>query len=301
MAERLREIQLPKTRKRYGLLLPRTPKSIKLVRKQLFILCCITASLFLFESCKNINSNILFRIPKKSDFKYDSIPLIPQEDFRLAPGDRFNFVFGTNNGENIVLNLSGVNNQITGTNQQQQQQQQQMLRNNGQNQMNYLVRQDGKSNLPLLGVVEVAGKTIVQLEEEIKSQLSDNYVNPFVQIRVTNQRVIIFPGKGDAEVVQIQNANTSLLEAIALAGGIRDEGRANSIKLMRKTRNGREIYKIDLSTIKGLRNAQMIVQSNDYIYVDFKPRWATSFLVEITPWLSVMTTALLTWSIIRPN
>jgi hypothetical protein len=157
MAERLREIQLPKTRKRYGLLLPRTPKSIKLVRKQLFILCCITANLFLFESCKNINSNILFRIPKKSDFKYDSIPLIPQEDFRLAPGDRFNFIFGTNNGENIVLSLSGVGNQVTESNQQQQQ----LLRNTSQNQMNYLVRQDGTANLPLLGIVPVSGKTIV--------------------------------------------------------------------------------------------------------------------------------------------
>ena len=86
-----------------------------------------------------------------------------------------------------------------------------------------------------------------------------------------------------------------------MAGGIRDEGRANSIKLMRKTNKGkREIYKIDLSTIDGLKNAQMIVQSNDYIYVDFKPRIASSFLTEITPWLSVMSTALLTYSIFRP-
>ena len=297
MAERIRKIQLPKTRKRYGHLLQRTPKSLKLVKKQCFILLGIIMSLFLFESCKNINSNILFKIPKNSDFKYDSIPLVPQENFRLAPGDRFSFIFGTNNGENIVLNLSGIGNQVSG---QQQKQQQQVLRNNGQNQMNYLVRQDGTANLPLLGLITVAGKTIVQLETEIKNQLSNNYVNPFVQIRVTNQRVIIFPGKGDAQVVSIQNANTSLLEALALAGGIRDEGRANSIKLMRKTKKGREIYKVDLSTIEGLRNAQMIVQSNDYIYVDFKPRWASSFLVEITPWLSVMTTALLTWSIIRP-
>jgi polysaccharide export outer membrane protein len=296
MAERIRKIQLPKTRRRRGFLLQRTPKSINLSRKKVFSLISVLVITVFFQSCRNINSNILFKIPRNSDFKYDSIPLIPQDDFRLASGDRFSFVFGTNDGENIVLTLSGVGNQVSNNNQQQQ-----LIRNNGQNQMNYLVRQDGTANLPLLGVLPVAGKTIVQLENEIKEQLSDNYVNPFVQIRVTNQRVIIFPGKGDAQVVQIQNANTSLLEAIALAGGIRDEGRANSIKLMRKTKRGREIYKVDMSTIEGLRNAQMIVQSNDYIYVDFKPRWASSFLLEITPWLSVMTTALLTWTLIRPQ
>jgi len=247
-------------------------------------------------SCGNINSNILFKIPRGVDFQYDSIPLVPEENFKLAPGDRFSFIFGTNNGEKIILNQSGVDNNVLGENNQMSNNMQ-----NRQNAMTYLVRQDGTSNLPVLGVIPVSGKTIVELEEEIRILLSENYINPFVQIRVTNQRVIIFPGKGDAQVVGISNANTSLLEAIALAGGIRDEGRANSIKLMRKTNQGkREIYKIDLSTIDGLKNAQMIVQSNDYIYVDFKPRFASSFLSEVTPWLSVLSTAIITYSIFRP-
>jgi len=248
------------------------------------------------SSCRNINSNILFKIPKGDDFKYDSIPLVPEENFKLAAGDRFSFLFSTNNGEKIILSQSGVQN-TTNEN----------IRNNSssiqnlQRQITYLVRQDGTSNLPLLGVISVAEKTIVQLEEEIRLLLSENYINPFVQIRVTNQRVIIFPGRGDAEVVGIKNSNTSLLEVIAMAGGIRDESRANSIKLMRKTKSGkREIYKIDLSTIDGLNHAQMIVQSNDYIYVDFKPRFASAFLKEVTPWLSLLTTALLTYSIITP-
>lgn len=250
----------------------------------------------ILTSCGNINSNILFKIPRGADFQYDSIPLVPEENFKLAPGDRFSFIFGTNNGEKIILNQSGVDNNVLSDNNQ-------MISNmqNRQNAMTYLVRQDGTSNLPVLGVIPVSGKTIVELEEEIRILLSENYINPFVQIRVTNQRVIIFPGKGDAQVVGISNANTSLLEAIALAGGIRDEGRANSIKLMRKTNQGkREIYKIDLSTIDGLKNAQMIVQSNDYIYVDFKPRFASSFLSEVTPWLSVLSTAVITYSIFRP-
>jgi len=193
------------------------------------------------------------------------------------------------------LNQSGVENTTMGSGSNSQMNQ----LNNSRNTMTYLVRQDGTSNLPVLGSISVAEKTIVELEEEIRVLLSENYINPFVQIRVTNQRVIIFPGKGDAQVVGITNANTSLLEAIALAGGIRDEGRANSIKLMRKTKTGkREIYKIDLSTIDGLNHAQMIVQSNDYIYVDFKPRIAAAFLTEVMPWLSLITTSILTYSII---
>ena len=297
MAERTSKIQLPKTCKRHGIILPDSYQRLKSIKsRNLFFFLFIFSSL-LISSCRNINSNILFKIPKGDDFKYDSIPLVPEENFKLAPGDRFNFIFGTNNGEKIILNQSGVENTTLGSGSNSQMNQ----LNNSRNTMTYLVRQDGTSNLPVLGSISVAEKTIVELEEEIRVLLSENYINPFVQIRVTNQRVIIFPGKGDAQVVGITNANTSLLEAIALAGGIRDEGRANSIKLMRKTKTGkREIYKIDLSTIDGLNHAQMIVQSNDYIYVDFKPRFASAFLTEVTPWLSLLTTALLTYSIITP-
>jgi polysaccharide export outer membrane protein len=218
----------------------------------------------------------------------------PQEDFKLASGDRFSFLFGTNNGEKIVLNQSGVSSE--GNSQRIRQQNQQS------NQNSYLVRQDGMANLPLLGEIYVTGKTILELENDVKNLLSQNYIEPFVQIRVTNQRVIIFPGKGDAQVINLTNSNTSLLEVVALAGGIRDEARSNSIKLMRKIKSGdREIYNIDLSTINGLKAAQMIVQSNDYIYIDFKSRYASAILQELTPWLSLLTTALLTYSIINPN
>ena len=296
MAKRIREIQLPTTCERHRKLLSGITHKIILKKSTVFLISTLCLFFVLATSCSNINSNILFKIPKGADFKYDSIPLVPQDDFKLAAGDRFSFIFGTNDGEKIILSQSGINNSVSGgqTNFNNQLQ-------NRQNMLTYLVRQDGTSNLPVIGVIVVSGKTIVELEEEIRILLSENYINPFVQIRVTNQRVIIFPGKGDAEVVGIVNSNTSLLEVIALAGGIRDEGRAHSIKLMRKTNQGeREIYKIDLSTIDGLKNAQMIVQSNDYIYVDFKPRYASSFLTEITPWLSVLTTAILTYSIFRP-
>lgn len=251
-------------------------------------------SLLFLNSCANFNSNILFKIPKNTDFEYDSIPLEPEQDFRLAPGDRFSFLFGTNNGEKIILNQSGITSEGI-----QSQSINQMRAQN--NQFTYLVRQDGRANLPLLGEIKVSGKTILTLENEIKMLLSENYIAPFVQIRVTNQRIIIFPGKGDAQVVGLSNANTSLLEVIALAGGVRDEARSNSIKLMRKiSPTKREIYKIDLSTIQGLKDAQMIVQSNDYIYIDFKPRYASTILQEIGPWLSLITTGLLTYSILTP-
>ena len=58
----------------------------------------------LITSCKNINSNALFKIPKDGSFAFDSLKMNPDDDYRLGPGDRFSFVFGTNEGEKIVFN-----------------------------------------------------------------------------------------------------------------------------------------------------------------------------------------------------
>ena len=244
-------------------------------------------------SCRVINSNALFQIPKNIDFAYDSLPLVPNENYKLSRGDRFNFVFGTNKGEKIVLGQSGVSLDNQNSNVFRDQ--------NQQNRITYLIREDGYTELPIVGELNVLGLTIVEFEDTLEYLLSKTYLDPYVQINITNQRVVVFPGRGQARVVYLQNTNTSLLEAIALAGGISNDGKAYSIKLMRKVKNkaDREVYNIDLSTIDGIKQAEMLVQSNDYIYVDYKPRYAGQVLIEIGPWLSLVTTTLAVIAIFR--
>jgi polysaccharide export outer membrane protein len=230
----------------------------------------------------------MFKIPKGENFQYDSIPLKPTEDYVIGPGDRFTFFFSTNNGERIISGMSGVN----GTDGQ-------IFNRNAQIMQDYLVRRDGTAELPVIGIMKVQGFTTIELEDTLTELLSKNYISPFVQIRLSNQRIIIFPGRGQAQVVNLSNVNTTLLEVIALAGGLSNDARANSIKLIRKNKNKREIYKIDLSTINGLKQAEMIVQSNDYIYVDVKPRIASSVLTEVSPWLAMLTTSLALFTLIQ--
>ena len=238
-------------------------------------------------ACANINSNIMFKIPKGENFTFDSIPLKPTEDYVIGPGDRFTFHFSTNNGERVLSSMTGINNADS------------YINKNNQLIQDYLVRRDGTAELPVIGLLKVQGYTTIQLEDTLTELLSKNYIDPFVQIKLSNQRIIIFPGRGEAKVVYLSNVNTTLLEVIALAGGLSEDARANSIKLIRKNKNKREIYKIDLSTIQGLKQAEMIVQSNDYVYVDVKPRIASSVLTEVSPWLSILTSVLLIFTLTR--
>ena len=101
------------------------------------------------------------------------------------------------------------------------------------------------------------------------SEYSREYQEPFIQVSITNQRVIVFPGNGsDAKVIPLLNANTTLMEVIAQAGGITDRGKSNTVKLMRRANGERKVYVMDLSVMSGLKFADMVVQANDYIYVE---------------------------------
>jgi polysaccharide biosynthesis/export protein len=255
--------------------------------KKILNLTVISAcSLFLLTACSTMNSNEMFQVVKKTDFIYDSIPTGPLDEHKISLGDRFSFSFSTNNGEKIIVGASGISNSSKNNESSPPSQLQ-----------DYLVQQDGTVELPLVGTIKAAGMTTRALEDQLEAFLTKDYLNPFVQIRLTNQRLTIFPGKNSAQVITLQNTNTSLIEVIAMANGIREDGRANSIKLIRKKDNKRLIYKIDLSTIEGLKYGEMLVQSNDCIYIDSNPRITREILKEIAPWLSVFSSSLAIYAI----
>ncbi|MDG1842004.1 MAG: polysaccharide biosynthesis/export family protein [Crocinitomicaceae bacterium] len=262
---------------------------IKGIKIAVFI---IIASSF-FVSCQKykqrINSNQMFVINDESNFSFDSLTINPKTEYKVSPGDRFSFIFYTNSGERFLYNMSGAEGKTMQVNQMDQ-----------NRVRDYLVRLDGTTELPKVGVIKASGLTVVELTNKIVSILSKSYIDPFVQIRLTNQRVIVFTGIGKAQVVYLKNQNTTLLEALAMAGGIAEYSKSNNIRVMRKMKNNqREIYKIDLSTIKGVKEASMIVQSEDYIYVDYRPRVANRTIKEAGPWLQVFFSAFSLYAIIR--
>lgn len=235
----------------------------------------IIVSLILILSSCGINSNVMFKTPKNSTFKYDSIPMRPKEDYKISRDDKISFTISNNFGHRIIENQSGIGGTNTTSIQGKE--------------FEYLVKSDGSVDLPIIGNTFVEGFTVDQLEDTLAKKYSKEHQHPFIQVSVTNQRVIVFPGEGgDAKVIPLKNNNTTLMEAIADAGGVALRGKANTVKLMRRVNSKREVYLFDLSTVEGLKYTDMIVQSNDYIYIEPHPRLAREALSQITPFLTIV-------------
>jgi len=258
--------------------------------KLLFLLGFIS---LLISSC-GINSNMMFRSLVKDANVItdpDSIPISPTEEYVLAPNNRFTFKMYVNGGKRLIdmqsmaLMVEEAQSGVGGASMRMQ--------GGGGGGLDYIIRPDGMAEVPILGDINLTGLTIKEAQDSLARSFLPYYQDPFIQLEVTNRRVIIFPGgSGDAQVVPITNNNMTLMEALASSGGISDRGRAKKIKIMRQTKTGRVVYQVDLSTMEGVKYADMVIQANDYIYVQPLPRFGQEFLKELSPILALITTSL---------
>lgn len=248
----------------------------------------INGFIFLFfllfmTSCRVFQPNRMF---KQGNYEYFQVNQKVLEEYVIQKGDLLSLeVFARQGFELIdVLKAEGGG----GMNQSSQQ----------ARRYQYLVENDGFVELPLYGRMFVLGYTVNELEDIIETKSQELFNEPFAILKVTNRRVYIFKGS-TAQVVSLNESPTNLLEVIALSGGMNAELKAYKIKIIRGDLKQPEIIPVDLSTIEGLRNAELIVQANDIIYIERRFRFANELLSEIAPILSIVTS--LTTTIILIN
>ncbi|HET6989700.1 MAG TPA: polysaccharide biosynthesis/export family protein [Bacteroidia bacterium] len=256
-------------------------KKSLLTRLAIFI---VPGILLFLNSCNVLNPNIMLYADKHYQFDTLSKDTTVAKEFVLGPNDIIEFRLFANDGFKLIDIISTQNG-------------------NGGATANSMIRQgfeyylDGRGivRLPIIGEENLTGMGIREAENFLEKRYSEFYVKPFVLLKVINKRITVFPGEpGQAKVISLVNNNTTVIEALAQAGGISADGKAYNIKLIRQTNDAKhpyKVYKLDLSKIQsGLTQGSTIVQSNDIIYVEPRRQIASKALRELTPVLSLTTT-----------
>lgn len=250
-----------------------------------YFICLISIAL-LTTSCKVFLPSRMLHVTSK-----DQISAFNQEEhiqqYRIAPNDILKINVYYQNGEDFLdmFSMADIRTMTASSNP-----------NNG---IEFLVEYDGNIKLPYLGYVKIDSMTLREAVLYLEEAYSKYLNNPMVRLQVTNKRVTIFPGGtgGTAKVINLMNNNTTLIEALALAGGIQD-GKAHKIKLIRGDLKNPTIYQIDLSTVDGLKQADLVLQANDIIYVE-PAKVLTQFMKEFNPYLSLANTILLLFQLFK--
>jgi polysaccharide export outer membrane protein len=103
------------------------------------------------------------------------------------------------------------------------------------------VRPDGKITLPLVGDIDAAGQAPVALRDTITTALREYVNNPTVTVILVEAAASMAYVVGEVNhpgSVMLQSGPVNVLQALALAGGLKDFADSKNIRILRPTATG---------------------------------------------------------------
>lgn len=128
----------------------------------------------------------------------------------------------------------------------------------------------GRIAFPLVGTIEAAGKTPIELAEVIRGRLRQNYIrDPKVTVNVKeiNSRVVTVDGQVREPGVYPVVADMTLLRAIASARGTTDNARQSNVLIFRTVQGQKLAGIYDLRAIRRGTYEDPRVYPNDVVVV----------------------------------
>ncbi len=235
------------------------------------IVIIMTFSIF---AC-NVNPSIMLRA--KKDYKYDTNPGDSTREYKINISDMLDFQLYTNEGTRLIdlTALSNAENRLMGT-----------------TNTDLLVEYDGNCKFPVIGRLNLKGKTIKEAVEILQNEYSKYYIKPFVLLKVTNRRVTVFTGIGKAQIVPLNNEYTTIIEVLGAAGGLLKESKAHKIKLIRGDLKNPKVYLFNFKDIEGIKNADFVMEANDIVYVEPRRNVLSEAVRDVAPLVSLITSTL---------
>ncbi len=146
----------------------------------------------------------------------------------------------------------------------------------------FTVSPEGYIEYPLLGAIEVAGLTRLEIAKIIKEKIiaGDYLTRPTVTVEFVNTMVSVLGDVKNPGSYAIDRDDMTILQAISLAGDLNITGRRDNVLVVRREGDKNIAYRVDLTDAEALmQSPAFYVRQNDAIYVDpnnTKKRQATA-------------------------
>lgn len=155
----------------------------------------------------------------------------------------------------------------------------------------YTVDENGNIEMPVLGVLHVAGLKRPEVEALVKSRLESQVVNPLVQVNVIGAKVSVLGEVNHPCAVPMNQGRLTILDAIAAAGDLTPYGQRDNVLVTREVDGQLQMARINLRSADLFTSPYYYLQQNDVVYVaPNKVRAVSSTNSGL--WLSIVSTAL---------
>jgi len=131
------------------------------------------------------------------------------------------------------------------------------------------VRPDGKITLPLVGDMDATGLTPIELRDVIAKSLKDYVNNPTVTVIVVEaiaSQVYVMGEVTHPGTMQLHGP-TTILQALAMAGGFKDFANTKDVKVLRPTASGMETLRFNYKDVLNGDARPFYLRSGDTVIV----------------------------------
>jgi polysaccharide export outer membrane protein len=215
--------------------------------KSFLPLFCI-AFCFIFYSCSSYKKTSYFQNVDLSSTTIEKINNF--SPITIQPDDILGISISSLNPESSTV-FNFTSNTVNGTN---------------ESYGGYLVDQQGKILLPIIGYMTVNNLTTSQIREQIRFKLLDFLKEPVVILKLLNFKISIMGDVAHPGVFKVPNERLTLTEALSLSGDLNITA-LRQILIIREVDGNRQYIPVDLSKKEVFSSPYYYLKNNDLIYV----------------------------------
>jgi polysaccharide export outer membrane protein len=132
----------------------------------------------------------------------------------------------------------------------------------------YTVADDGNIDFPLTGKIQIQNLTIEKVKEKINKILDEYLKETMIIVKLINFNITMLGEIKKPGQYKIYQDKINLFEAIAMAGDLSDFANRNKIKLIRQSKQGAVIHKLDITDQNIMESDFFYLMPNDVIYIE---------------------------------
>ena len=131
----------------------------------------------------------------------------------------------------------------------------------------YQINAEGLIFLPLVGEVEIAGKTKEEARQTIEVALLDYVQKPIVNLRQSDYKITILGEVNAPGVYEIPTGEATVLEALGYAGDLTVYGQRENVLIIHDDGVEKSFHRLNLNDSGVLESEHFYLQNNDVVYI----------------------------------
>jgi polysaccharide export outer membrane protein len=152
----------------------------------------------------------------------------------------------------------------------------------------FAVDDHGDIEMPFVGKVKVAGKTLLEIKVELDTIFKNYLTDAAISVRLVNNYISIIGEVNVPGRYRLSKDRLNIFEAISMAGDLSVYSNRQKVKLIRPSTYGPIIKEFSLADRSILNSEFYYLMPNDIIYA--MPMQGRVFQVNSTVWTIILTT-----------